>query len=88
MKEGRSIVHKRKFDFSKVKIHIEALPDTKSRLQYLIDIQSAYSQQDLVDDNLSQGFGKKCQLEINRLERRMALEESDKKPKRGADRSR
>jgi hypothetical protein len=77
MKEVRAIVRKRKFDFSKVENHIKTLPDTKTKLQYLIEIQSAYSQQDLVDDKVSQNFGEKCRVEINKLERLMALKESD-----------
>lgn len=76
MREVRSIVRKRKFDFSKVENHIKTLPDTKTKLQYLIEIHSDYSQQDLVDDEVSQNFGGKCRVEINKLEKLMALEKS------------
>jgi hypothetical protein len=77
MREIRSLVPKRKFDFIKVKNQIKALPNIQAKLQYLSEILSEYRQQDLVDEDISQGFGKKCQIEIDSLKERMTFGQPD-----------
>ncbi|MFP5265563.1 MAG: hypothetical protein ACLGJB_27050 [Blastocatellia bacterium] len=71
------------FDFYKVKQHLETLPDTKARIQYLIERKTEYEQQGIVDQPQYERFDQKCDLEIKKLEKLMALEilsESRKEP--------
>src|ERR1044071_1714945 len=67
MTEVQPLVLKRKFEFAKVKKQIKELPDTQAKFQYLIEILSEYDQQELIHEDTSQGFGRKCQVEIDRL---------------------
>jgi hypothetical protein len=70
-----------KFDTTKVKQHLETLPDDKSRVLYLDELKTEYEQEDTGWGGFEWGisFPKWCELEIKRLERRMKLERSGSK---------
>jgi len=75
-----------RFDFEKVKQHLETLPDDKARVLYLDELKTEYEQADTgntgweVLDWGGISFSKQCDLEIKKLERRIKLERSGSKP--------
>ncbi len=71
---------KEKFDFNRVKQHIESLPDLKAKIKYLTEISTEYQQQDDFFDLARVPFDDKCKLEMLKL---LRLENFEKtlKPK-------
>ncbi len=75
-----------KYDFSKVREHLKRLPDTLGRLKFLFEIKAEFEHwrptlvmlpnNYLCDEIRSKGFIKSCELEIQKLERLLALEQS------------
>jgi hypothetical protein len=64
-----------RFDFDKVKQHLETLPDTESKLKYLVEIQTEYEQEESsFFRNPFDRFSEKCELEIAKLNQLMILE--------------
>ena len=55
-----------KFDFENVKNHLHTLLDTNSRIKYLIEIKTEYTQSDF-ESKTSTQFDRQCELEIIKL---------------------
>jgi hypothetical protein len=70
-----------KYDWQKVKQHLETLPGDKTRVLYLDELRTEYEQEadgwGLMEWGIS--FSKLCDLEIKKLERRIRLERSGSK---------
>jgi hypothetical protein len=62
-----------KYDWAKVKQHLLTLPDTKARIKYLIEVKTEFQQFDQWNWDWH-GFARKCELEIEKLERQLTLE--------------
>lgn len=62
-----------RYDFEKVKKHIETLPDAKAKIKYLIEIKTGYKQEIGYEWNYP-NFGQKCELEIKKLNEILQLE--------------
>jgi len=93
LKEALEIVHdyrltqtkqrsleKSKFDFNKVKQHIETLYDDKAKIKYLVELKTEFQQQDALL-RMGNMFDKQCDLEIKKLEKLLALERSSRSQK-------
>jgi hypothetical protein len=70
-----------KFDFDEVKKHLQALPDTKSKIKYLTEIKTEYKQQDTGAVSWGTPFDKQCQLEIEKLKALADLEKHSEQSK-------
>lgn len=62
------------YEFIEVKKRLEALPNTKSKIQHLIEVITEYKQNDGISLDRDTPFEKKCQLEIDKLEDILELE--------------
>lgn len=63
------------FNFEKLKKELEAIPDTANKIKHLLEQEAIYKQQD--DLLISWGgndFGKKCRVEIKKLEKILEME--------------
>jgi hypothetical protein len=67
-----------RFDFDKMKLHLETLTDIKAKIKYLIEIKTEYQQQDVLTQIQGDWFDDKCDKEIKKLKKLMALDSSDK----------
>ncbi len=79
---------KRKDAFEEVLEHLETLPTYKEKIAYLIERKTEYKQRDFVGFNLAweiPSFSQKCQLEIDKLEKLMRLEENQNNSKDGIE---
>jgi len=65
------------FNFDAVKQHLEILPDTQAKIRYLIEIKTDFRQQD-AGDQFPLDFEEKCDRELFKLRRYMALDDSSK----------
>lgn len=74
-----------KYDFQKVKQHIETLTTTKDKIKYLIEIKTDYRQNtdgwDVCAYNEGRPFDAKCDMEIDKLQRLFKLEAHTTTPK-------
>lgn len=66
-----------RFDFDRVKQHLETLPDIQDRIRYLIEIMVEFKQQDSINQ-FPFDFEHKCNREIQKLRRLVDLDESNK----------
>jgi hypothetical protein len=56
-----------KFDFAKVKQHLETLPDEKAQIKYLIEIKAEYDQQNHSMAKWGRDFSDLCDIEIKKI---------------------
>jgi hypothetical protein len=75
-----------KYDFVAVKKHIEALPDAKAKIKYLIEIKTDYKQNthdwDAWEYNKGNTFDAKCDLEIKKINNLLSLEQPPTPPEK------
>ncbi len=68
-----------KYDFEKVKQHLETIPEVTGKIKYLIGIKTDFLQQKcLFDSEYETPFDKKCDLEIDKLESFLKLDDDTK----------
>ena len=74
-----------RYDFKKVKLHLNTLQDRSKKIQYLIEIKNEYQQDILTNsgyENIEQGtFDQKCDMEIVKLRELSSLEQPLNNPK-------
>lgn len=74
-----------KYDFQKVKQHIETLTTVKDKIKYLIEIKTDYKQNtndwDVWEYGKVNTFDAKCDMEIDKLQRLFKLETATTTPK-------
>jgi hypothetical protein len=74
-----------KYDFQKVKQHIETLATVKDKIKYLIEIKTDYKQNtndwDVWEYKDGKTFDAKCDMEIDKLQRLFKLETATTTPK-------
>ena len=74
-----------KYDFERVKEHLETLPETKAKIKYLIEIKTEYKQNtpdwDVWEYNKGNTFDAKCDLEISKIKNLLSLEQPATQPK-------
>jgi hypothetical protein len=80
-RRGQSLTETKenKYDWERVKQHLETLPDIKARLGFLIEIRTEFEQEEgwwARLDTLDTPFSKKCDLEIQKLKQLLALEKN------------
>jgi hypothetical protein len=58
-----------RYNFNRVRQHLETLPDSETKIIYLIEIKTEYLQVGAVSNSESKRFDQKCELEKAKLER-------------------
>jgi hypothetical protein len=56
-----------RYNFKRVRRHIDNLPDNETKIAYLIEIRTEYRQVGETSEHGSKGFARKCELEIKKL---------------------
>lgn len=74
-----------KYDFERVKKHLETLTDAKAKIKYLIEIKTEY-RQNTTDWNVwehrdGKTFDAKCEMEISKIKNLLSLEQPPTQPK-------
>ena len=65
------------YDFEQVKKHLNTLPDTKAKINYLIEIKTEYLQnKDEFEWDMGTTFDEKCQLEIDKIKHQLQLDKT------------
>ncbi len=74
-----------KYDFERVKKHLETLPDAKAKIKYLIEIKTEYRQNttdwDVWEHRYGKTFDAKCEMEISKIKNLLSLEQPPSQPK-------
>lgn len=56
-----------RYDFNRVRQHLDTLPDNETKIAYLIEIKTEYLQVDAISGSGSERFDKKCETEKAKL---------------------
>ena len=74
-----------KYDFERVKKHLETLTDAKAKIKYLIEIKTEYRQNttdwDVWEHRDGKTFDAKCEMEISKIKNLLSLEQPPTQPK-------
>lgn len=63
-----------RYNFNKVRQHLNSLPNNKARIAYLVERKTEYLQVDVISESRSKKFDQKCDMEIAKLEKLLSLE--------------
>jgi hypothetical protein len=69
VKQRLRLTMKDRYDFNRVRQHLDTLPDRDTKLIYLIEMEIEYLQVDATSESRSKRFDQKCKLERAKLER-------------------